>query len=129
MCAHTLRTYTCVHLYTTNLSACPQLIHTHGVANDSGNGVAHDRRRDGNNHSQQQAQGHAQKSRGAEGHQTEGGGRMGPARNRGHQSRQASRHQSLNHIQDLPVKTREGDLYRSVLLADAEASTQAQPGV
>ena len=32
MCAHTLRTYTCVHLYTTNLSACPQLIHTHTVS-------------------------------------------------------------------------------------------------
>ena len=83
----------------------------------------------GNNHSQQQAQGHAQRSRGAEGPQTGGGGRMGPARDRGHQSRAASRHESHKHVKDLPVKTREVDGYRSVLLADAGASPQAQPGV
>jgi hypothetical protein len=123
--------------------------------------VAQDRRWGGNNHSHQQAQGHAQTSRGAEGPQTGGGGRMGLARNRGHQSRQASRqsgqashqshqasrhespnqsrqasrhessrqasrHESPNHVKDLP---REVDVYRSVLLADAGASTQAKPGV
>jgi hypothetical protein len=54
---------------------------------------------------------------------------MGPARDRGHQSRAASRHESHKHVKDLPVKTREVDVYRSVLLADAGASTQAQPGV
>jgi hypothetical protein len=54
---------------------------------------------------------------------------MGPARDRGHQSRAASRHESHKHVKDLPVKTREVDVYRSVLLADAGASPQAQPGV